>query len=287
MNQNQLLVSIGLILLGVLIAVSSVYSVDEREKVVVVRFGKILRDDDAPGLHGKLPFIDDARSFNSRLLTLSEEAQSFRTADDKNVTADIFVKWRIVDVRQYYLAGGSQEAAAKNLLEPIVNRLVGDEFGKRPLKNVIAGDWHQLTDSLAPSADKDARKLGIEIVDVRLQRIGVPALSPVYERMKAERARVVNERRAQGAETADKIRVEAERSRDMVLAEAHARAERLRGEGDARAAAIYANAAAVAPEFYIFYRSLSAYKEVFRKKDDVLVLDPSSDFFKYMKKPTR
>lgn len=289
MNQNKLIALIALALLIVLTLMSSVYSVDEREKVIVVRFGQILRHDDPPGLHMKVPFTDEARYFDARILTLDQDPQPFLTKEKKYVLVDSFVKWRILDARQYFLSVGGLESAAKQRIEQVMNSALRDEFGKRMIKSVIAEDRSKIMEILTASTDKEARKFGIEVVDVRLQRVDLPdqVSASVFERMKAERLRIANELRAQGAEAAEKIRADAERKRKILLAEAYGKAERTRGEGDARAVSIYADAASRAPEFYSFYRSLGAYRESFGKKEDVLVVDPSSDFFKYMKKSTR
>lgn len=289
MNQNKLLALIGLVLVLLLTIGSTVYSVDEREKVIITRFGQILRHDDPSGLHLKAPFLDDARYFDSRILTLDQDPQPFLTKEKKYVVVDSFVKWRIIDARQYYLSVGGTEAAAKQRIEQVMNSALRDEFGKREVKKVIAEDRHKIMEILTTYTDKEARKFGIEVIDVRLQRVDLPdqVSASVYERMKAERLRIANELRAQGAETAEKIRADAERRRDILVAEAYGKAERVRGEGDARATSIYAKAANQAPEFYSLYRSLGAYKESFKGKEDIMVVDPSSDFFKYMKKSTR
>jgi len=289
MNQNKLLALAGLALLVVLTVSSAIYSVDEREKVIITRLGQILRFDDPPGLHLKAPFLDDARYFDSRILTLDQEPQQFLTKEKKYVLVDSFIKWRIVDARQYFLSVGGSEAGAKQRIEQVVNSGLRDEFGKREVKKVIAEDRPKIMEILTGYADKEARRFGIEIIDVRLQRVDLPeqVSASVFDRMKAERQRIANELRAQGAEAAEKIRAEAERKRDVLVAEAYGKAERTRGEGDARATSIYAGAASAAPEFYSLYRSLGAYRESFKNKDDIMVIDPSADFFKYMKKPTR
>lgn len=289
MNQNKLLALVGIGLLIVLTISSAIYSVDEREKVIITRLGQILRFDDAPGLHLKAPFLDDARYFDSRILTLDQEPQQFLTKEKKYVLVDSFIKWRIIDARQYFLSVGGSEAGARQRMEQVVNSGLRDEFGKREVKSVIAEDRAKIMEILTRYADKETRRFGIEVIDVRLQRVDLPdqVSASVFDRMKAERQRIANELRAQGAEAAEKIRAEAERKRDVLVAEAYGKAERTRGEGDARATAIYAGAASRAPEFYSLYRSLGAYKESFKDKDDILVVDPSADFFKYMKKPSR
>jgi membrane protease subunit HflC len=290
MNQNKLLALAGLILLVVLTVNSTVYSIDEREKAIVVRFGQILRHDDPPGLHVKAPFLDDVRYFDSRILTLDSDPQQFLTKEKKYVVVDSFVKWRIRDARQFYLSiEGGRESTARQRLEQFVNSGLRDEFGKREVKDVISTDRRKIMEVLTVYAHREAQKFGIDVLDVRLQRVDLPeqVSQSVFERMRAERLRIANELRAQGAEAAEKIRAEAERRRDVLVAEAYGKAERTRGEGDARATSIFANAANQAPEFYSLYRSLGAYRESFKDKDDILVVDPSADFFRYLKKPTR
>lgn len=289
MNQNKLIALFGLILVIVLTVASTIYTVDEREKVIVVRLGQVLRHDDAPGVHLKAPFLDNLRYFDSRILTMDADPQPFLTKEKKYVVVDSFVKWRIVDALKFYLTVGGQESEARRRLEQVVNSGLRDEFGKRTVKSVVSEERHQIMEILTGYANKEAGKFGIEVVDVRLQRVDLPeeVSQSVFQRMKAERSRIANELRAQGAETAEKIRAEAERKREVLLAEAYRKGETLRGDGDARATAIYGGAASRAPEFYSLYRSLNAYKESFRKKDDIMIVDPSADFFRYMKKPSR
>lgn len=289
MNQNKLIALLGLALVVVLTITSTIYTVDEREKVIVVRLGQVLRHDDAPGVHLKAPFLDNLRYFDSRILTMDADPQPFLTKEKKYVVVDSFVKWRIVDALKFYLTVGGQESEARRRLEQVVNSGLRDEFGKRAVKNVVSEERHKIMEILTAYANKEAGKFGIEVVDVRLQRVDLPeeVSQSVYQRMKAERSRIANELRAQGAETAEKIRAEAERKREVMLAEAYRKGETLRGDGDARATAIYGHAAGRAPEFYSLYRSLNAYKESFRKKDDIMIVDPSADFFRYMKKPGR
>jgi membrane protease subunit HflC len=289
MNQSKLFAILGIVLLVAITVRSTFYMVDEREKVIVVRFGQVLRYDDTPGLHFKSPFLDDARYFDSRILTLDAEPQPFLTKEKKYVVVDSFVKWRIDDALKYYLTVGGQELDARRRLEQVVNSGLRDEFGKRTVHDVVSTDRHKIMDILTANTDREARKFGIVVMDVRIQRVDLPdeVSQSVYQRMKAERSRIANELRAQGAEAAEKIRANSERQREVLLAEAYGRAERVRGEGDARATALYAGAYGRAPEFFSLYRSLNAYKESFRKKDDIMIVDPSSDFFKYMKKPSR
>ncbi|MEW6330988.1 MAG: protease modulator HflC [Pseudomonadota bacterium] len=289
MNQNKLMAVLGIALLSLITVRSAVYTVDEREKVIIVRFGQVLRYDDGPGIHFKTPFLDEARYFDARILTLDSEPQPFLTKEKKYVVVDSFVKWRIEDALKYYLTVGGQEADARRRLEQVVNSGLRDEFGKREVKTVISADRNKIMQILTEYTDREARKFGIVVTDVRIQRVDLPeeVSQSVYQRMKAERSRIANELRAQGAEAAEKIRANAERQRQVLLAEAYGKAERVRGEGDARATALYGAAYGRAPEFYSLYRSLGAYKESFRSKEDILIVDPSSDFFRYMKKPTR
>ena len=289
MNQTKLFAVLGVALLVLITVRSTFYMVDEREKAIIVRFGQVLRYDDAPGLHVKTPFLDEARYFDSRILTLDAEPQPFLTKEKKYVVVDSFVKWRIEDALKYFLTVSGQEVDARRRLEQVVNSSLRDEFGKRTVHDVISTDRQMIMDILTAYADQEARKFGIVVSDVRIQRVDLPdeVSQSVYQRMKAERLRIANELRAQGAEAAEKIRADAERQREVLVAEAYGKAERVRGEGDAKATAIYAAAYTRAPEFYSLYRSLIAYKESFRKKDDIMIVDPSADFFKYMKKPGR
>ena len=293
MNQSRIMAALALGFIVLLLVTGSIYSVDEREKAIIVRLGQVIRHDDAPGLHFKMPFgfmgYDTVRFFDSRILTMDAEPQPFLTIEKKNVIVDSYVKWRIVDVLKFYVSVGGDELKARERLAQVINSGLRDEFGKRNVQDVISGDRRKVMEILSEKADKDAAEYGIEVVDVRLQRVDFPAdiSQSVFNRMKAERARVANELRAQGGEMAEKIRAEADRQREVLLAEAYRDAERMRGEGDARATAIYANAFRADPEFYAMYRSLTAYKESFAGKEDILVLDPSSAFFRYFKSPGR
>ena len=289
MNQTKLLALLGIVFLVAVTVNSTIYTVDERQKVIIARFGQVLRYDDKPGIHLKSPFLDDARYFDSRILTLDAEPQPFLTMEKKYVVVDSFLKWRINDALKYYLTVGGQEFDARRRLEQVVNSGLRDEFGKRTVANVISTDRQKIMELLTVNTDKEARKFGIEVLDVRIQRVDLPdeVSQSVYQRMKAERSRIANELRAQGAEAAEKIRADAERKREILLADAYRQAEKIRGEGDAKATSVYAGAYSRAPEFYSFYRSLSAYRESFKKKEDIMIVDPSADFFRYMKKPTR
>lgn len=289
MNQSKLVALLGIVLVIVLTVSSTVYTVDERERVIVVRLGEVLRYDDTPGVHVKVPFLDTLRYFDSRILTMDADPQPFLTQEKKYVLVDSYVKWRIQDPLRYFLTVGGSESGARQRLEQLINSGLRDEVNKRPVQSVVSTDRAKIMQLVTAAADTEARQFGIAVLDVRLQRVDLPdeVSQSVYQRMKAERSRIANELRAQGAEAAEKIRAEAERKREVMLADAYRKGETMRGEGDARATAIYGSAAGRAPEFYSLYRSLSAYKESFRKKDDIMIVDPSADFFRYMKKPSR
>lgn len=289
MNQNKIFAVAGLVFIGFLILNGTLYTVDERERAVVVRFGQVIRYDDKAGLHFKTPFLDSVRFYSAQILNLDADPQLFPTIEKKYVVVDSYVKWRISDVLKFHVAVGGDEAKARERLAQVINSGLRGEFGKRTVKEVISGDRRKIMELLSENADKDASEYGIEVEDVRIQRVEFPTevRDAVYRNMAAERARIAKELRAKGAEAAEKIRANAERQRDILLAEAYREAERTRGEGDARATAITGKAFSVNPEFYSLYRSLNAYKESFRNKDDILVVDPSADFFKYFKNPRR
>jgi membrane protease subunit HflC len=289
MTQKKLIALGALLFLLILVVANTIYTVDEREKAVVVRFGQVIRYDDKPGIHWKQPFLESVRFYDSRILTLDAEPQLFPTLEKKYVLVDSYVKWRIVDLLKFYVAVGGDEGKARERLSQVINSGLRGEFGKRTVHDVIAGDRRKIMELLSVNADKEAGEYGIEVVDVRIQRVELPTdvRGSVYRRMEAERARIAKELRAKGAEQAEKIRANAERQRDVLLAEAYRDAERTRGEGDARATSVTGHAFSANPEFYAFYRSLNAYKESFRTKDDILVVDPSAEFFRYFRNPRR
>ncbi len=287
MNQTRLLGVLVIAALALILVTASLYTVDERERTLITKFGQVVRYDDKPGLHFKIPLVHNVRYFDARILTMDADPQPFLTKEKKSVVVDAFVKWRITDVLKFYVTLGGNEQTARTALAQLVNSGLRDEFGKRTVHDVISGDRRKIMEILSELADKEARQFGIQVVDVRIQRVDLPTevSQSVYRRMEAERGRIAKELRAQGAEAAEKIRANADRQREVLMAEAYRAAERSRGEGDARATAIYAKAYGQAPEFYAFYRSLNAYKESFKGKGDTMVIDPSSDFFKYLKRP--
>ena len=230
--------------------------------------------------------IQNVRVFDKRILTLdSAEPERFLTAEKKPVLVDSFVKWRIDDVKLYYISVGGDEMVAKTRLAQTVNSGLREEFGKRTVHEVVSGERDRIMDDMRDKADLDALKIGVQIVDVRLKRVDLPAevSESVYRRMEAERKRVANELRSQGGAEAEKIKADADKQREVIVAEAYRDAQKVKGDGDARASAIYAQAFGQSPEFYAFYRSLEAYRSSFKNKSDVLVVEPNSEFFKYMK----
>ncbi len=266
----------------------SVFTVDQRQAAVVFQLGEIVSVKTKPGLYFKLPLVQNVRFFDKRILTIdTPEPERFITSEKKNVLVDYYAKWRIVDVKRYYVSVGGDESRAETRLMQTINDSLRAEFGKRTVHDVVSGERDKIMEILRAKADQDARKIGAQVLDVRLKRVDLPqeVSESVYRRMEAERKRVANELRSQGAAEAEKIRADADRQREVILAEAYRDAQRTKGEGDGKASAIYAAAYGQNPEFYAFYRSLQAYRESFKNKNDVLVLDPSSDFFKYMKHP--
>ena len=287
MNPNRLIAAGAVLVIVLMIVSSAFYTVDERQKALVTRFGQVIRYDDKPGLHYKTPFVDKVVYFEARILTMDAEPTPFLTQEKKYVMVDSFVKWRVSDPRKFYLTVGGQYADARRRLDQLVNSSLRDEVNKLKVQDVISKDRAKIVATVTTNTREEARKFGIEIVDVRMQRVDLPpeVSKSVYDRMKAERSRIANELRAQGDEESKKIRAEANKTVTVTIANAYRKSEGLRGDGDARATAIYGAAANTAPEFYALYRSLKAYQETFKNKDDILIVDPSSDFFRYMKKP--
>ena len=265
---------------------ASLFTVDQRQFAIVFQLGAVKQVITEPGLQFKWPLIQNVRYFDKRILTLdSPEPERFITSEKKNVLVDSYVKWRIVDPKLYYQSVQGDEARARTRLSQTVNGGLREEFGKRTVHDVVSGERDKIMEEMRVKADQDARKIGVQIVDVRVKRVDLPTevSDSVYRRMEAERKRVANELRSQGSAEAEKIRADADRQREVIVAEAYRDAQKIKGEGDARAAAIYGQAFGQNPEFYAFYRSLDAYKNSFKTKSDVMVVDPSSDFFKYMK----
>jgi membrane protease subunit HflC len=282
MKKNVLVIILAAI---VLLFTSTIYIVQETERAVVLRFGKLTEDNVRPGLHIKLPFADRVRKFDARVLTLDALEESFFTAEKKRLIVDSYVKWRINDVATYYKATGGNEDIAQSRLSSRVNDGLRNQFGRRTLREVVSGKRDELITEITTSINNDVQKeLGITVVDVRVKRIDLPpeVSEPVYRRMKAEREKEARELRSKGLEAAEKIRATADKERTILEATAYKEAEVLRGEGDAAAAAIYSSAYGKNQEFYAFMRSLNAYKQSFGANGDVLLLSPDSDFFRYL-----
>ena len=278
---------------GIIIAIfflgsSAVYIVDERQQAILFQLGEVIDVKTKPGLYFKIPFAQNVRFFEKRILTMNtEEPERFITSEKKNVLVDLFVKWRIVDVKQYYISVRGDEGLAQTRLAQTINASLRDEFGNRTVHDVVSGERDVIMEIMRQKADADARSIGVEVVDVRLKRVDLPqeVSESVYRRMEAERKRVANELRSTGAAESEKIRADADRQREVILAEAYREAQKTMGDGDSQAAATYATAFQKDSEFYAFWRSMDAYKQSFKNKSDMLVLEPTSDFCKYMKNP--
>lgn len=282
-------VLMGIVVVGIFLASSAIYIVDERQQAIRFQFGEVVDVKTEPGLYFKIPIAQNVRFFEKRILTMdSEEPERFITSEKKNVLVDLFVKWRIVDVTQYFISVRGDESLAQIRLAQTINASLRDEFGNRTVHDVVSGERDVIMEIMRQKADMDARSIGVEVIDVRLKRVDLPqeVSESVYRRMEAERKRVANELRSTGAAESEKIRADADRQREVILAEAYREAQKTMGEGDQESAAIYAEAFERDPEFYSFWRSMDAYKNSFRHKNDMLVLEPSSDFFKYLKSPT-
>ena len=265
---------------------TSIFTVDQRQYAIIFQMGEVREVISEPGLYFKWPLIQNVRYFDKRILTLdTPDPERFITSEKKNVLVDSFVKWRIVDPRLYYISVAGDEARAKTRLSQTVNAGLREEFGKRTVHDVVSGERDKIMEQMRAKADLDARKIGVQIVDVRVKRVDLPTevSESVYRRMEAERKRVANELRSEGSAEAEKIRADADKQREVIVAEANRDAQKIKGEGDAKAAATYAQAFSQNPEFYAFYRSMEAYRSSFKGKNDVIVVEPNSDFFKYMK----
>lgn len=274
----------------VLVASMSMYTVDQRKAAIKFQLGEIVATQSEPGLYFLVPLMQNVKLYDMRIQTLdSRDAERFLTAENKNVLVDSFVKWRIMNVGDYFRSVRGDATAAESRISQTVNDALRAEFARRTVHDVVSGDRSTIMSTVAEKVDKDLNKIGVEVVDVRLKRVDlVPEISnDVYRRMESERKRVANELRATGQAEGEKIRAEADRARQIIQAEAYRDAERIKGEGDAQAARIYADAYQRNPEFFSFYRSMEAYKRSLRSKGDVMVLDPTSDFFKYFKQPGR
>ena len=272
------------VVLLAIVAYFSVFRVQEYEQAIVFQFKEIQRSDYEPGLHFMIPVINTAQKFETRLLNLDQEPQRFLTVEKKDVIVDYYAKWVISDVERFYIATrGGDVQYATGLLGQRINRALRDEFGKRTVQEVVAGERGEILDVVETTTEQLQDELGITVVDVRTKRIDLPeeVSNSVYARMRAERTRVAKDFRARGGEAAERIRANADREREVILANAYKDAETVRGEGDARATDIYAQSFGENEEFYTLYRSLNAYRTSFNDNNDILLLEPDSDFFRY------
>ena len=273
-----------------LVMMMSVYLVDPRKAAVKFQLGEVVAVETQPGLYFLVPGFQNVRLFDTRIQTLeARDPQTFLTSENRNVLVDSYVKWKVVDVRLYYVSVGGDAIRAEQRIGQTVNEALRGEFARHTVHEVVSGERDRIMSTVTARVDKDLRSIGVGIVDVRLKRVDfVPEISSdVYRRMESERKRVANEERAKGQAEGEKIKADADRQKQVIVAEAYRDAQKIKGEGDAVASKTYADAYQRNPEFYSFYRSLDAYKNSLRNKSDVMVLDPSSDFFKYLKNPGR
>ena len=275
----------GLIVVLLLVS-GTLYTVDQRQNAIVFQLGEVKDVVQKPGLHVKIPLIQNVRLFDMRILTFDDaEPLRFLTQGNRPVLVDSFVKWRITDVKQYYVSVGGDEFRAMTRIKQTVAGVLRDEFGVRILHDVVSGERETIMSHVRQKVDQDLERIGVKIVDVRLKRVDLPpdVSESVYRRMEAERKRIANELRSTGGAEGEKIRADADRQREIIVAEAYRDAQKTRGEGDAKSAAIYAAAFNQNPEFFSFYRSMEAYRSSFRGKNDLLLLETNSDFLRYFR----
>jgi membrane protease subunit HflC len=279
---------VALLVALLLVASSVLFTVDQRKNAIVFQFGEVKEVVTTPGLHFKWPMIQNVQLFDMRILAYDDaEPLRFLTSGNRPVLVDSFIRWRIKDVRLYYVSVQGNESEATRRLRQTISGALRDEFGNRTVHDVVSGERDAVMGRVRDKADQDLRRIGVEIVDVRLKRVDLPqeVSESVYRRMEAERKRIANEYRSTGAAESERIRADADRQREIIIADAYRDAQRVKGEGDARAASIYAKAFQANPEFYSFYRSMDAYRATFRGRNDLLLLQPDSDFFRYLRDP--
>jgi modulator of FtsH protease HflC len=277
---------IALIVAVLLVLSQSIYTVDQRQYAIKFQLGEFIDAKTEAGLYFKIPLVQNIKFYDKRILTLDAPRPDRITTSEKTpLNVDFVAYWRIVDVRKYYQSVTGDEELAKQRLAQTIRFNIAQEINKRTIHSAISTERDKIMSTARQKADEDARNIGVQVVDVRLRRVELPdeVLVQVYQRMESERKRVANELRSQGAAESEKIRADADRQREVILADAYRQAQKTKGDGDAKASAIYAAAYGQNPEFYSFYRSLDAYKATFRNKSDVMVLDPSSEFFQYLK----
>ena len=288
---HRIFSTLALVLVGLFLLSMSIFTVDQRRYAIVFQFSEATQVITAPGLYFKVPLLQDVRYFDNRTQTIdSDKPALIQTNEKMNVKADSFIKYKIVDVAKYYRAygfEGSRNSKAREQLSNTVNNMLRDQFGQFSLKEVVSGKRDEVMAEVRAKADAAARAYGIEVIDVRIKRVELvdSTLNSVYLRMQSERKSIANLTRASGAAEAERIKADADKQREIIVADAYNKAQQIKGAGDAKAAAIFSEAFGRNPEFYSFYKSLDAYKQSFAKKSDVLVVDPSADFFKYMKNP--
>ena len=280
----KVLVAIAVLVLGI-IGSASLFVVNETETAILFKWGKIQDANYEPGLHFKLPFINNVRKFDNRIQTFDAKPEDYLTEEKKILVVDSFIQWRIDDVREFYTAMRGDMDIAQERIATIVKEGLRNEFGKRNMYEVISGERHVIMDDINKSANKDVKPFGVRIIDVRIKRIEFPpkVSNKIFRRMETERTRIAKELRAEGKESAAKITAEADRQVTILKADAYKEAETIRGDGDAKAADIYAQAYGKDPEFFSFYRSLNAYQNTFNSAADIMVVEPDSDFFDYFK----
>lgn len=276
------------IAIALLLIYSSTFIVQEWESAIKLRLGEIVGSDYAPGLHFKVPVLNEVKLFDRRIQTLDSEPQRFLTIEKKDVIVDSYAKWRIANAAQYFRSTGGNANRTSRLLSERINTSLRDEFGKRTIQEVVSEDRQAVMDKLSKDMDLKGNELGVEVIDVRVKKIELPpeVSESVYMRMRAERERVASDLRAKGSEAAERIRADADRQRTVTLADAYKESEQLRGAGDAKASEVYANAYSQDADFYAFYRSLNAYRGAFGSGSDMMVLQPDSEFLRYFRNQT-
>ena len=289
MNLKSLIAAISALVV-IFLAYNSLFIVHETQRAILLRFGAVQQSDLPPGLDWKLPIADEVKKFNGKVLTVDAPVERYFTLEQKPVMVDSFAKWRVEDVERYYTSTSGDESRARNLLQERINEGLRNQISRRDMHEVISGQRDQLMAELTTSLnDVMTREMGVRVVDVRVKRIDLPAdvEASVFQRMNSAREIEAKQYRASGKEKAIGIRADADRQVTVLIADAYRRAEEIRGNGDAEAANVYADAFNKDPEFYAFYRRVTAYSKVFSGKQDQLVLDPNSDFFKYLKSSER
>ncbi len=277
---------VAILIVVALLLSGTLFTVDQRQNAIVFQLGEVTDVVQRPGLHFKWPLLQNVRLFDMRILTFDDaEPLRFLTQGNRPVLVDSFVKWRIADVKQYYVSVQGDEFRAMTRIKQTVAGVLRDEFGVRTVHEVVSGEREQIMARVRDKVDQDLKRIGVEIIDVRLKRVDLPpdVSESVYRRMEAERKRIANELRSTGAAEAEKIRADADRQREVILAEAFRDSQRTRGEGDAKSANIYAGAFSQNPEFFSFYRSMEAYRSTFRGRNDLMLLETNSDFLRYFR----